>query len=241
MLWPRYSANPAGMSSTGSSSDTSSSSGGGMDMGDMGSMPGMDMGSSSSSSSSTNSSSGSAMLGMQVMGVFQSTVATPLYSMAWTPTTSGEYTGTLVFLVALAVVLRLLLAAKTAAEARWLHAELRRGHHHQVVAPGQQDGRGGADKLVGRDGFTRSLVMSESGSVEDDLVVVSRSRAGPARRPWSLSVDPLRAVLDTCITGVAYLLMLAVMTMNVGYFIAVLTGTFLGSLLVGRYAGTIEH
>ena len=29
--------------------------------------------------------------------------------------------------------------------------------------------------------------------------------------------------------------MLAVMTMNVGYFLAVLAGTFLGSLLVGRY------
>ena len=29
--------------------------------------------------------------------------------------------------------------------------------------------------------------------------------------------------------------MLAVMTMNVGYFLSVLGGTFLGSLLFGRY------
>ena len=29
--------------------------------------------------------------------------------------------------------------------------------------------------------------------------------------------------------------MLAVMTMNVGYFLSVLGGTFLGSLLLGRY------
>lgn len=35
--------------------------------------------------------------------------------------------------------------------------------------------------------------------------------------------------------------MLAVMTMNVGYFLSVLGGTFLGSLLVGRYIFTTEH
>jgi hypothetical protein len=35
--------------------------------------------------------------------------------------------------------------------------------------------------------------------------------------------------------------MLAVMTANVGYFLSVLGGTFLGSLLVGRYAVTTEH
>lgn len=30
--------------------------------------------------------------------------------------------------------------------------------------------------------------------------------------------------------------MLSIMTMNVGYFLSVLGGTFLGSLAVGRYA-----
>ena len=35
--------------------------------------------------------------------------------------------------------------------------------------------------------------------------------------------------------------MLAVMTMNVGYFMAVLAGTLVGSLLVGRYALSSEH
>jgi hypothetical protein len=35
--------------------------------------------------------------------------------------------------------------------------------------------------------------------------------------------------------------MLAVMTMNVGYFLSVLGGTFLGSLLVGRFAVATEH
>ena len=35
--------------------------------------------------------------------------------------------------------------------------------------------------------------------------------------------------------------MLAVMTLNVGYFLSVLGGTFSGELLVGRYAQLEEH
>jgi hypothetical protein len=35
--------------------------------------------------------------------------------------------------------------------------------------------------------------------------------------------------------------MLAVMTMNVGYFLSVLAGTFVGELAVGRYVRWEEH
>lgn len=35
--------------------------------------------------------------------------------------------------------------------------------------------------------------------------------------------------------------MLAVMTMNVGYFMSVLAGVFIGSLAVGRYTVTVDH
>lgn len=35
--------------------------------------------------------------------------------------------------------------------------------------------------------------------------------------------------------------MLAVMTMNVGYFISVLGGVFIGSLICGRYATYFGH
>ena len=35
--------------------------------------------------------------------------------------------------------------------------------------------------------------------------------------------------------------MLAVMTMNVGYFMSVLVGTFVGELAVGRYAQWEDH
>jgi hypothetical protein len=35
--------------------------------------------------------------------------------------------------------------------------------------------------------------------------------------------------------------MLAVMSMNVGYFLSVLAGTFVGSLLVGRFITSADH
>jgi hypothetical protein len=35
--------------------------------------------------------------------------------------------------------------------------------------------------------------------------------------------------------------MLAVMTMNVGYFLSVLGGVFLGSLALGRFSALPEH
>lgn len=35
--------------------------------------------------------------------------------------------------------------------------------------------------------------------------------------------------------------MLAIMTMNVGYFLSVLGGIFLGELAVGRYTALEEH
>ncbi|KAI0458054.1 Ctr copper transporter [Xylaria acuta] len=175
----------------------------------------MDMGSSSSDSHSMH------------MSVFNNDMMTALYSDAWTPSTAGAYAGTIIFLIFLGALFRVLLAAKALAEARWLDAEMRRRY---VVVQGKLP----VSEQLSRDDLSKRMTLTENG-VEEDVFVVQRTKQ--IHRPFRLSVDPLRAALDTIITGVGYLLMLAVMTVNVGYFLAVLGGTFLGSLLVGRFYG----
>lgn len=199
-------------------------------------MSGMDMSHGSSSSMTS------------MVMTFQNNPSTPLFSTGWTPTSTGSYAGTCIFLIVLAVIFRILLALKARQEARWLDAEL---HRRYVAVAGKQ----GLKETVAAHKDAKALVLSENG-VEEEVVVVQR--AGETTRPWRVSVDPLRAVIDTVIAGVGYLLyvtllptrdcdlkltnrrMLAVMTMNVGYFLSVLGGVFLGSLAIGRYTTNYE-
>lgn len=62
------------------------------------------------------------------------------------------------------------------------------------------------------------------------------------KRRWRADEAVWIASLDVVLAGVSYLLMIAVMTMNVGYFMSVLGGVFLGSLSCGRFmARTAPH
>jgi len=176
-------------------------------------------------------STDSSMMSMSSMAMtFFTGSSTPLYSSTWTPSSAGGYAGTCIFVIILAVIFRALLALKAWKESAWLDAEFKR--RYVTVA-----GKLPLSERIYQDNDTKRMVLSENG-VEEEVMVVAKRIMGV--RPWRLSVDPVRAGIDTAIAGVGYLLMLAVMTMNVGYFLSVLGGIFLGSLALGRYA-PFEH
>src|SRR5512142_1717083 len=112
-------------------------------------MAGMDM------SMDGSSSSGGSSAMMTMMAVFQTDRATPLYSMSWTPNSVGAYAGTILFLVALAMVFRGLLALKAVQESRWLDAELNRRY---VVVQGKLP----LTEQVSRDSLTKRATLTEN-------------------------------------------------------------------------------
>ncbi|OJD35294.1 ctr copper transporter [Diplodia corticola] len=187
----------------------------------------MDLGSHTDHDTSSSSSSS-----MTMAMVFNNADNTPLFTNAFTPTTTGQYAGICIFLIVLAAVFRGLFAAKQKLEERWLAQALQR--RYIVVADKQP-----AAERIESDDDSRTAVLTANG-VEERVSVAHRLGSGSVQ-PWRFGVDLPRAAVVTVIVGVGYMLMLAVMTMNVGYFLSVLGGTFLGELAFGRYSQVADH
>lgn len=83
----------------------------------------------------------------------------------------------------------------------------------------------------------KTAVLTANG-VEENVVVVQR--LSRSIQPWRFSVDLPRALLVTVLAGVGYLLMLAVMTYNIGYFMSILAGTLIGEVAVGRFSQILD-
>ncbi|RPB27516.1 hypothetical protein L211DRAFT_779621 [Terfezia boudieri ATCC MYA-4762] len=154
--------------------------------------------------SSTETSSGSSMMKM----AFHTSTIDNLFSEAWTPKTIGQYAGACIFLIVLAIIYCALAAFKSIQDAKWHKDERARG----IVVAGTR-----RNKTVG---------SGNSGEGEE--------KENPWTAPWRLSIELPRAAISTVVSGVGYLLMLAVMTFNVGYFLSVLAGIFVGELAFGR-------
>ncbi|PWY90462.1 copper transporter family protein [Aspergillus sclerotioniger CBS 115572] len=182
--------------------------------------------------STSSSMSMSSMSSMSMSMVFTNSHTTPLFSSQWAPSSSGTYAGTCIFLIILAIIGRCLVAFKALLERRWLDAHLNR-RYVAIAGKSTEAGRIEADP----DAKAASLVTAQG--VEEKVKVVRKLSHQPL--PWRFSVDLPRAIMYLFITGVSYLLMLAVMTMNVGYFCSVLAGAFLGELAVGRFVQWNEH
>jgi hypothetical protein len=134
-------------------------------------------------------------MSMLSMGFFTSTT-TPLYSATWSPTSTGQYAGTCIFLVILATIFRGLLAMKAWKETAWLDAEFTR--RYVTVA-----GKLSKSERIASDSDSKRMILTENG-VEEDVMVVKKRSMGI--RPWRITTDPLRAAMDTVIAGVGYLL-----------------------------------
>jgi copper transporter 1 len=147
-------------------------------------MSGMDMGSSSTSEHT----------GMN-MAFFTST-NTPLYSMSWTPQTAGQYAGTCIFLIILAITLRAIFTAKSFLDAKALEGALKRRY---VVVAGEKT----VGDRASNDGNSITGILTTNG-VQEDVRIVS----APVKhtQPWRFSVDLPRALLMTIATAVGYLL-----------------------------------
>lgn len=121
---------------------------------------------------------------------------TPIYSAMWSPTSTGQYAGTCIFLIVLATILRGLLAARAWKESAWLDIEFNR--RYVTVA-----GKPPKAERIASDSDSKRVVLMENG-VEEDVMIVKKTGMGV--RPWRITTDPIRAVIDTVIAGVAYLL-----------------------------------
>jgi copper transporter 1 len=146
-------------------------------------MSGMDMGSSTSSHTG-------------MMMAFFTATNTPLYSESWTPQNAGQYAGTCIFLIFLAIALRAIFTAKSFLEIKAMEGALKRRY---VVVAGE--------KMVGEralnDGDSMTGILTTNG-VQEDVRIVS----APVKhiQPWRFSVDLPRALLMTIATAVGYLL-----------------------------------
>lgn len=163
---------------------------------------------------------------------FYSSFTTPLFSMTWSPKNNGSYAGTCIFLILLAIIFRVLMAGKTLLERRWRDQQQER---HLIRVRGSSSE---AERIDSDNDSRQALLVGPRGVEKDVMVVTNRARP---LMPFRLSVDLPRAGYVTVMAGVGYLLMLAVMTFNVGYFFAVLAGIFLGELAVGRFIQPGEH
>ncbi|KFY08807.1 hypothetical protein V492_05885 [Pseudogymnoascus sp. VKM F-4246] len=151
----------------------------------------------SSMSMPTSSSDTMAMGGMPM--VFFTSTTTSLWSSTFTPSTTGQYAGICIFLIAFAIIFRFLIAFRV--------------NFFDIMAAAEQRRNGG-------------------------LLHPYATEAKSAVRPWRAREAVMMGFMDVTIAGVSYLLMLAVMTLNVGYFLSILAGVFLGSIVCSRFIGT---
>lgn len=139
---------------------------------------------------------------MSMAMVFTTDHNTALYSSAWTPTSTGAYAGTCVFLLTLGIVQRLLSAYRHLLEVKWHDKAVRRRY---VVLAGETAERREAQLRMGGPEKTDEAMLTVRG-VDERVRVLRASRRGIETQPWRFSTDLPRACVYTLFAGVNYLL-----------------------------------
>ncbi|OOQ87439.1 low affinity copper transporter [Penicillium brasilianum] len=172
----------------------------------------MSMSMSTTTSTSSSMDMSSSMMYMSDMAMtFFTSFKTPLYSTTWTPSSQGQYAGTCIFLIVLAVLLRMLIALRPILEGRvWTDSV-----QHSML-----------DHNLPSDVKTKRISGWQ----------LSIQELGRRWSRWRVNPAAGRATYELVVAGIAYLLMLGVMTMNVGYFMSVLGGIWLGTFIMGGVA-----
>ena len=138
---------------------------------------------------------------MSMAAAFHTGISDILYSESWKPTTTGQYVGTCIFLILLAVIYRFLAAFKSIQEAKW-HAKERK---RVIIVAGPHPGTGTSGTAPSED---NSKIMEQEQREldtggEDTLRETPRN---PRTAPWRYSTELPRAGLATVVSGVGYLL-----------------------------------
>lgn len=138
---------------------------------------------SSSTHGDSASSSGHSMGGM----TFHATTTDALFSTSWAPSTTGQYAGTIIFLLVLGFTYRFLAAYQSVLEHRW-----------------EQEEKGRKSLIAGNTGSQDSIIDSPKTQA---LARQSGVQAGLwGGKSWRWSVDGPRSGLAVVSAGVGYLL-----------------------------------
>ncbi|GAA5910099.1 hypothetical protein JCM8208_000955 [Rhodotorula glutinis] len=196
--------------------------------------------------------SDSSMDGMS-MGMDNSTTATMMYTAfhtslgsanlwfdGWTPTSPAATFAACLGLFFLAILSRVLAAVKVCAEAAWSTSL---AHHRARRGPISLAADADADApVLNQDHDDDKASQLEPTPAPSYPASTSASPSSPSRfstavysPPFLLAVDLPRALLLGLQAFVAYLVMLAVMSYNAYFFVAILVGLMAGELAVGRY------
>lgn len=149
------------------------------------------------SHSSMDSGSLNTMMSMPM--VFTTDHSTSLYSSAWTPSSTGAYAGTCIFLMFLAIISRLFFAWRRTIELGWHDRAKQRKYVRLMSKENYLERHEGYDEKV------ESGVLTTRG-LDERIRVLQAEQHGPDVLPWRFGIDVPRAVLFTVHAGIGYLL-----------------------------------